>query len=87
MCFYIVAYTHLRNNEKYVIIKPKIGFKVIGMKCENELCVYQDKGYCILEGVAIDSNGRCTECVYPDIDKRLLTLAKNRFLKKVAGDK
>ncbi len=52
------------------------------MKCENNFCIYQNKGNCIFEKVSIDSLGMCAECIYPDIDEEVLTQAKLRLLKK-----
>lgn len=51
------------------------------MKCENNFCIYQDKGRCILNKVSIDSLGMCTECTYPNIDEKILNQAKLKLLK------
>lgn len=51
------------------------------MKCENGFCIYQSKGKCILENVVINSLGMCTECIYPDIDEKILNQAKSKLLK------
>jgi hypothetical protein len=51
------------------------------MKCENSFCIYQSKGKCILDKVAIDSLGMCSECIYPDIDEEILNQAKFKLLK------
>lgn len=36
----------------------------------------------MLEKVGIDSLGMCTECIYPDIDEKILNQAKLELLKK-----
>ncbi len=51
------------------------------MNCENNFCIYQSKGKCILDKVSIDSLGMCTECIYPDIDEKILNQAKSKLLK------
>ncbi len=52
------------------------------MKCENNFCIYQFKGKCILEKINIDSCGMCAECMYPDLDDKFLNQAKQKLLKK-----
>jgi len=51
------------------------------MKCENRFCIYESKGKCMLESIGIDSLGRCTESIYPDIDEDILNQAKSKLLK------
>ena len=50
------------------------------MNCENYFCIYQSKGKCIIEENNIDNCGMCLDCIYPDIEERILTDAKNRML-------
>lgn len=50
------------------------------MNCENKFCIYQSKGKCILEEIDIDSLGMCADCIYPDIDEKILNQAKLRLL-------
>ena len=52
------------------------------MKCENNFCIYQCSGKCILDEVSIDNLGVCTECIYPDIDEEILYQAKLKLLKR-----
>lgn len=52
------------------------------MNCENDFCIYQNKGKCILDKIDIDSLGMCAECIYPDIDEEILMQAKLKLLKK-----
>ena len=52
------------------------------MNCENNFCVYQCKGKCMLDKIEIDRLGMCTECIYPDLDKEILNQAKLKLLKK-----
>ncbi len=51
------------------------------MECENNFCIYQSNNSCILENISIDSLGICTECIYPDIDEKILSEAKLELLK------
>ncbi len=52
------------------------------MNCENNFCIYQEKGGCILDSIRINSIGMCEECIYPDIDKKTLKKQKEKLLKK-----
>ena len=52
------------------------------MKCENEFCIYQSNGKCMLDRVDINSSGMCTECIYPDIDEEILNKEKRKLLEK-----
>lgn len=46
--------------------------------CENEFCIYQFEGKCILETVRLDIQGSCLDCVYIDIDKDVLNSLKEK---------
>ena len=50
------------------------------MNCENNFCIYQSKGKCVLGEVSIDSLGMCAECIYPNIDEKILNQAKSKLL-------
>ena len=52
------------------------------MKCQNDLCIYQTNGVCLLEEISIDNLGMCTDCIYPNIDEQILNDAKLKLLKK-----
>ena len=52
------------------------------MRCENSYCIYQKNGKCILSEISIDNLGMCTECIYPDIDEKILNKAKSELLKR-----
>ena len=52
------------------------------MVCENNYCVYNSDNECILEKISIDTLGMCTECIYPDIDEKILKKYKNEFLNR-----
>ena len=51
------------------------------MKCENNFCIYQSEGRCILDEIDIDSLGMCTSCIYPKIDEKILNKAKIKLLR------
>lgn len=51
------------------------------MKCDNLFCIYQNNGQCILKNIELDIEGRCKECIYPDIDEEKLQFIKNEKLK------
>lgn len=50
------------------------------MKCENNFCIYQSEGKCILDKISMNNLGMCTECIYPDINKNILNQAKSKLL-------
>ena len=54
------------------------------MNCENVFCIYQSKGVCNAEQISITSCGMCAECIYPDIDVKMLEREKNALLEKYA---
>ncbi|MBQ3548153.1 MAG: hypothetical protein IJA44_06750 [Clostridia bacterium] len=52
--------------------------------CENEFCIYQKQGNCILESVQLDIQGNCVDCIYIDIDEDTLSNLKKKLLKELA---
>ena len=52
------------------------------MKCENKFCIYESKGKCTLNEINIDSLGMCADCIYPDIDEKVLNQAKLKLLRE-----
>lgn len=42
------------------------------MQCENEFCIYWAAGQCRLDAVTLDVQGKCTCCIYVDIDEATL---------------
>lgn len=47
--------------------------------CENEFCIYQQSGKCVLTSLEHDNVGNCTSCVLinltqPELDKKKLEL-------------
>ena len=52
------------------------------MNCENKFCIYQNEGKCMLNKVDIDSLGMCADCIYPDIDEKVLNQAKLELLRE-----
>ena len=51
------------------------------LSCENEFCIYQKQGHCILNSVNLDIQGNCLECIYVDIDEETLNNMKEKKLK------
>ena len=52
-----------------------------GLSCENEFCIYQKQGKCILENIQLDIQGNCTDCTYINIEEDTLNNLKNKILK------
>lgn len=53
------------------------------LSCENEFCIYQKQGKCILEKVQLDIQGNCTDCTYINIEEDSLNNFKNNTLKNL----
>ncbi len=53
------------------------------LSCENEFCIYQKQGKCILENVQLDIQGNCTDCTYINIEEDSLNNLKNNTLKNL----
>lgn len=51
------------------------------LSCENEFCIYQKQGHCILNSVNLDIQGNCLECIYVNIDEETLNNMKEKKLK------
>ena len=52
------------------------------LSCENEFCIYQKQGLCILESVQLDIQGNCVNCIYIHIEKEILNNMKEKFLRR-----
>lgn len=51
-----------------------------GLFCENEFCIYQKQGMCILEKVQLDIQGNCVDCIYINVEKDMLNTLKENLL-------
>lgn len=54
-----------------------------GLTCENEFCIYQKQGVCILNSVQLDMQGTCTDCIYINVEKDALNNLKEKLLKEL----
>ena len=52
--------------------------------CENEFCIYQKEGSCILESAHLDIQGRCVECIYINIEEDALNKLKENLLRSLS---
>ena len=52
------------------------------LSCENKFCIYQKQGKCILKRVQLDIQGNCLDCIYINIEEKILKILKceNVFL-------
>lgn len=48
------------------------------MKCENYLCIYENRGLCLLDSVELDIQGQCKECIYVNISEKGLQYLKTQ---------
>ena len=53
------------------------------LSCENEFCIYQKQGSCILESVQLDTQGGCQDCIYVTVEEDTLSDLKERLLSKL----
>ena len=51
------------------------------LSCENEFCIYQKQGECILKSVQLDIQGNCMECIYINVEQDTLDTLKEKLLK------
>ncbi len=56
------------------------------MKCENEFCIYQENGDCIIDDISLDAAGCCTECINISLNKNFLTEIKKQIREKLKFD-
>jgi len=50
------------------------------MNCENNYCIYNSDGACVLDKVNIDSLGMCDGCIMITLDEDFLKAEKARQL-------
>ena len=50
---------------------------------ENEFCIYQEKGLCVLKSVQLDIQGNCLDCIYVNIEKNTLSNLKDKQLRNL----
>ena len=57
------------------------GDSMTRVSCENEFCIYQKQGTCILESVQLDIQGNCIDCICINIEENTLNNQKDKLLK------
>lgn len=55
-----------------------------GLSCENEFCIYQKQGNCILKSVQLDIQGNCLDCIYINVEEDVLNSLKQKHLRDLA---
>ena len=40
--------------------------------CENNFCIYEQNGNCVLDYIEIDTLGHCRECIILSIDESIV---------------
>jgi len=53
---------------------------MVKLFCDNEFCIYQKQGKCILESVHLDIQGNCADCIYVRIKEDTLNHLKDKLL-------
>ena len=54
------------------------------ISCENEFCIYQKEGTCILENIRLDTQDNCTECICVNMEEVALTTLKEKLLRQLS---
>ena len=54
--------------------------------CENELCIYQNKGKCELDYIELDTYGNCRECICIEVDENLSVKLKAEKERKLDAE-
>ena len=52
------------------------------MICENIYCIYNNDERCMVEDIELDIQGKCTSCIYVDIEKEYLNRKKKELLEE-----
>ena len=50
------------------------------LSCDNEFCIYQKQGTCILEKVELDIQGNCVDCICISLKEDDLNNLKEKLL-------
>ena len=53
------------------------------LSCENEFCIYQKDGNCVLNQIDLDITGTCVNCIYVDLSEETLSELKANQLKNI----
>lgn len=50
--------------------------------CENSYCIYFDDRHCILERIDLNGQGSCNDCIYVNIEEKLLAEKRKALLER-----
>ncbi len=51
--------------------------------CQNEFCIYQKQGNCILKSIQLDTQGTCIDCIYINVEEDTLNNLKEKILRNL----
>ena len=71
----------LNSTERIVIEPNEIELANRGLACENLWCLYWQKGFCVLDRVTLDIQGRCDECEYLTPEESELNALRAKVLR------
>lgn len=54
----------------------------IFLRCKNSFCIYWKDKNCILDEISLDIQGQCEDCIYIDLDEKILEEKRNEKLKQ-----
>ena len=53
------------------------------MTCENGFCVYKENGCCLLDKIHLDSDGKCTQCIYVEFPDEIVKTVKENLRRQL----
>lgn len=53
------------------------------LHCENDMCIYEKEGKCILDFIELDASGSCRECIQLNLEKTMLEKMKEEKRKEL----
>lgn len=53
------------------------------MNCDNIFCVYNLEKNCSIDNVTMDANGMCQDCIYINLEDKILNQQKLKILNRI----
>lgn len=57
------------------------------MFCENIFCIYWADKKCTLNNISLDIQGKCEDCIYINIDEKVLRKQRDKLMKTYEKEK
>ncbi|MCQ2423691.1 MAG: hypothetical protein MJ088_02190 [Clostridia bacterium] len=56
------------------------------MECRNELCIYQQRGKCLLDEITVNEAGDCESCIMVSLPEKTLARRKKEMRDRLDED-